>query len=244
MLRSAATGVSYFLVAYAAVVVALYMLSAVVRPCAFAARSLAAYACLVASALFGLATAPVLRLAGHGGLAQHVTGRFFAWCVWLTCGVAFDIVDPADVLGRTRPAVFVGNHQTELDVLMLAAMFPRYCSVTAKASLRRFPVLGPWMAASGTIFIDRANSRDAREAMRGAAAEITSRRQSVYMFPEGTRSYGDEPDLLAFKKGAFHLAVEAGVPIVPVVVANYSHVLSVKRFVFRGGRIPVKGGWQ
>jgi lysophosphatidate acyltransferase len=240
MLKTAAAGVSYFLLAYAALVIVFYMLSALLRPCAFVARSLAAYACIVAASLFGLVTAPILRVAGYGGLSQHVTGRFFAWAVWLTCGVSFYIVDPENILGRTRPAVFVGNHQTELDVLMLGTMFPRYCSVTAKSTLRKFPVLGPWMAASGSIFIDRANSKDARDAMRGAAAEITSRKQSVYMFPEGTRSYGEEPSLLPFKKGAFHLAVEAGVPIVPCVVANYSHVLSVKGLIFRSGRIPVK----
>jgi lysophosphatidate acyltransferase len=78
--------------------------------------------------------------------------------------------------------------------------------------------------------------------MRGAAEEIKSKRQSVYMFPEGTRSYTKEPTLLPFKKGAFHLAVQAQVPIVPCVVANYSHVLWIKGMVFNSGAVPVKGG--
>lgn len=73
-----------------------------------------------------------------------------------------------------------------------------------------------------------------------AAAQMRSARQSVYIFPEGTRSYYDYPDLLPFKKGAFHLAVQAQVPIVPIVVANYSNVLNVKKKVFRPGIIPVK----
>lgn len=97
------------------------------------------------------------------------------------------------------------------------------------------------MTLSGTVFINRADSKDARSAMAGASNEITSMRQSVYMFPEGTRSYSKEPMLLPFKKGAFHLAVQAGVPIVPVVVANYSDVLYIKGWVFRSGVIPVKG---
>lgn len=67
-----------------------------------------------------------------------------------------------------------------------------------------------------------------------------SNKQSVFIFPEGTRSYYDYPDMLSFKKGAFHLAVQAQVPIVPVVVANYSNILSVKRKVFRAGTIPVR----
>jgi lysophosphatidate acyltransferase len=97
------------------------------------------------------------------------------------------------------------------------------------------------VALSGTVFIDRTNRRTAVAAFDGAAAEMQKYRQSVFIFPEGTRSYFDKPDLLPFKKGAFHLAVQAKVPIVPIVVANYSYVLNVKRWLFKSGTIPVKG---
>lgn len=97
------------------------------------------------------------------------------------------------------------------------------------------------MTLSGTVFIDRKNTSSARQAMTGAAEEIKRERQSVYMFPEGTRSYAKEPMLLPFKKGAFHLAVQAGVPIVPVVVANYSDILFVQKRKFISGTIPVRG---
>ncbi|KAA8563872.1 hypothetical protein EYC84_011887 [Monilinia fructicola] len=123
---------------------------------------------------------------------------------------------------------------------MLGCIFPRYCSVTAKKSLKNVPFLGWFMSLSGTVFIDRGNAKDARQAMAGAATEIRDEKQSVYMFPEGTRSYAKEPTLLPFKKGAFHLAVQAGVPIVPVVVACYSDVLHVQSWRFRSGKIPVK----
>lgn len=103
------------------------------------------------------------------------------------------------------------------------------------------PFLGWFMSLSGTVFIDRGNAKDARQAMAGAAKEIKEEKQSVYMFPEGTRSYAKEPMLLPFKKGAFHLAVQAGVPVVPVVVANYSDVLYVQGWKFRGGKVPIKG---
>jgi len=158
----------------------------------------------------------------------------------LTTGVTFKIDDPNDYLNTTRPAIFIGNHQTELDVLVLGYIFPKYCSVTAKSSLRNVPFLGWFMSLSGSVFIDRGNSTSARSAMTGAAAEITREKQSVYMFPEGTRSYAKEPMLLPFKKGAFHLAVQAGVPIVPVVVANYSDVLYVQDWRFNSGIIPIK----
>lgn len=93
---------------------------------------------------------------------------------------------------------------------------------------------------SKTVFIDRGNRKSAVSAFDGAVKTMKSDKQSVYIFPEGTRSYATEPTLLPFKKGAFHLAIQAQVPIVPVVVANYSNVLNFKRKIFRSGRVPVK----
>ena len=96
------------------------------------------------------------------------------------------------------------------------------------------------VSLSKTVFIERSSREQAVAAFAKAAEQMHSHKQSVYIFPEGTRSYSDHPDMLPFKKGAFHLAVQAQVPIVPVVVANYSNVLNVKRKVFRSGTIPVK----
>ncbi len=97
------------------------------------------------------------------------------------------------------------------------------------------------MALSGTVFIDRGNRADALRAFDGAAAEMRRERQNVFIFPEGTRSYANGPELGAFKKGAFHLAVQASVDILPVVAANYAGVLNVRARRFRAGKIPVKG---
>jgi lysophosphatidate acyltransferase len=229
-----------FFVGYTALTIGLYMLSFVIPKAAFVARSLATYAAGCWVALIGAIASIILTVLGHQQIAQWFTARVFKYAMLATTGVTFEIDDPNDYLGKTRPAVFIGNHQTELDVLMLGCMFPKYCSVTAKSSLKHLPFLGWFMRFSGSIFIDRKNSKDAREAMKGAAEEIQRKKQSVFMFPEGTRSYAKEPGLLPFKKGAFHLAVQAGVPIVPVVVANYSHILFVKSMVFRSGSIPVK----
>jgi len=229
-----------FMVGYTAITIAFYVLSMAIPKAGFVARVLASYISLVISALFGVFVSIVLRLVGSYQIAQWATARSFKLLMAATTGVTFEIVDPKDTLGKTRPAVFIANHQSELDVAMLGASFPKYCSMTAKSSLKKTPFLGWFMILSGAIFINRANSKDARQAMSGASNEIRSKRQSVYMFPEGTRSYSKEPVLLPFKKGAFHLAVEAQVPIVPIVVANYSHVLWVRGLVFRSGNIPIR----
>jgi lysophosphatidate acyltransferase len=230
-----------FAVVYWAVTLFLYMLSRIIPAAGFVARSLASYASLLLCACYGVVASVVLRAVGYGRISQWATARSFKYVMRFTTGIQFAIDDPNDYLNKTRPAVFIGNHQTELDVLMLGHIFPKYCSVTAKKSLKNVPFLGWFMALSRTVFIDRANSTNARQAMAGAAEEIQREKQSVYIFPEGTRSYAKEPMLLPFKKGAFHLAVQAGVPIVPVVVANYSDVLYAKEWRFNAGTIHVKG---
>ncbi|KAL2170176.1 hypothetical protein VTG60DRAFT_5128 [Thermothelomyces hinnuleus] len=232
--------VGYFLAGYTALTLFFYMLSAIIPKSAFVARALASYLSLIISSLYGVVISVVLRASGRQQLAQWAVARSFKYLMSFSTGVTFEVEDPKGHLKNVRPAVFIGNHQTELDVLMLGCMFPKYCSVTAKASLKKVPFLGWFMALSGSVFLDRANSKDARQALQGAANEIRDKRQSVYIFPEGTRSYAKEPMLLPFKKGAFHLAVQAQVPIVPVVVANYSHVLWIKGLVFNAGKIPCK----
>ena len=95
------------------------------------------------------------------------------------------------------------------------------------------------MSLSYTVFIDRANRAVARSTFDNAAATMKASRQSVFIFPEGTRSYAEEPTLLPFKKGAFHMAIQAGVPIVPVVMRNAGELLAPRAKVVRPGTIDV-----
>ncbi|KAL1957232.1 hypothetical protein VTO42DRAFT_6266 [Malbranchea cinnamomea] len=227
------------LTSYVALTVGLFGLSLKVPRAGFFARCLASYGCLVACASYGVIASIVLRLVGHGNIAQWTVARSFKWTMRFATGVRFDIIEGQEYL-LTRPAVFITNHQTELDVLLLGEVFPKYCSQTAKKSLRNVPFLGWFMAASGTVFIDRANRQTAFKAFDGAAKTMREKKQSVFIFPEGTRSYASEPGLLPFKKGAFHLAVQAQVDIVPVVAENYAHKLSVKDLRFEPGSIRVK----
>lgn len=206
----------------------------------FLARLLASYLSLLLCATYGVYASLFLRLLGQHRLAQWTVARSFDLVMRYATGVRFVIVEGGEHLTSKRPMVIIGNHQTELDVLFLGAIFPKYCSVTAKKSLARVPFLGWFMSLSGTVFIDRVDRSQAMKAFEGAAHEMREHRQSVFIFPEGTRSYAREPVLLPFKKGAFHLAVQAGVDILPVVAENYSRVLDVRARRFVAGRIRVK----
>ncbi|KAF2673636.1 acyltransferase-domain-containing protein [Microthyrium microscopicum] len=236
--------VNYVALPWFLIVVSLYGLAFALPPKyaklpATFARVLAYLAGLAICATFGVTASLVLKPFGYGGLGQYLTAVSFKWLMLPFIQVWMDVDDPHGSL-KTRPAVILGNHQTELDILLLGHIFPPFTSVTAKADLKWYPFLGQFMWASNTVFIDRANHTSALATFASAASHMTRDRQNVFLFPEGTRSYYDHPDLLPFKKGGFHLAIQAQVPIVPVVCANYTHVLNLKQLKFVGGRIPVR----
>lgn len=109
----------------------------------------------------------------------------------------------------------------------------------SKKSLKYSPLLGQFMSLSGSVFVDRVNQKDALATFKQAASQVKDKQVGVFIFPEGTRSAFDEPDLLPFKKGAFHLAIQAGVPIVPICVANYTKLYSHKHMNFEKGRVDI-----
>jgi len=122
---------------------------------------------------------------------------------------------------QTRPCVFIGNHQSMVDILCLGSMFPMGTRMMAKKSLKYIPLFGLFLQAGGTVFIDRGNSAVAVQSLQAAGEELKKRNTSIWVFPEGTRTSRPYHDIRPFKKGAFHLAIQAGLPIVPVVSENY-----------------------
>ncbi len=124
---------------------------------------------------------------------------------------------------------------------LLCTTIHKFCVVACKSSHKNIPFLGWYLAASGSVFVDKDDSLSARISLENAARDIVGDKISIFVFPEGTRSYATEPRLLPFKKGAFHLAVGAKVPIVPLVCGNYSGMLSHENLKFGSGVIPVNG---
>ncbi|KIR68477.1 phosphatidylinositol glycan, class A [Cryptococcus bacillisporus CA1873] len=140
---------------------------------------------------------------------------------------------------KGRSMVMVGNHQSFVDILYLGRIFPKHAAIMAKKSLQWIPGLGWFMMMSGTVFINRSNNKSAIASLQQAGEEMKRKRISLWIFPEGTRHNSPEPELLKFKKGAFYLAVQAGVPIVPVVCENYNHLFNGKSH-FRRGTLRIK----
>jgi lysophosphatidate acyltransferase len=100
---------------------------------------------------------------------------------------------------------------------------PKGTSILSKKQLRFSPV-GPFMMLSGAIFIDRGNNEKAIRSLKSATDLMKQLNVSIWMYPEGTRHLGPEAEMLPFKKGGFHMAVQAGLPIIPIVTQNYWHI--------------------
>ena len=134
-----------------------------------------------------------------------------------------------------RPAVFCFNHQSSADFFILLKLLRKDIAGVAKKELEYTP-LGPIFKALGAIFIDRSNKDKAIEAMK-PAIEALKNNISVVIAPEGTRS--GSKTLGKFKKGAFHLAMKAGVPIIPIVIKNAYMAMPKGSKIFKPTHIEV-----
>ncbi len=126
-----------------------------------------------------------------------------------------------------QPAIYIGNHQNNYDMITIAAMVPPRTVSIGKKSLIWIPFFGLVYWATGNIFIHREKRSSAINTMNTVANIIKEKQISVWMFPEGTRSRGR--GLIPFKTGAFHTAIAAGVPIVPVVCSTTHDKIDLNR---------------
>ena len=133
---------------------------------------------------------------------------------------------------QSQSYIYMSNHQSNFDIPVLLACLPVQFRWLAKAELFRIPIFGRGMRAAGYISIDRFNQESAFESIKVAARKIKEG-VSVMIFPEGTRSIDGK--IRPFKKGGFILAVDSGVPIIPIILHG-------TRSIMPKGRIRVQSG--
>ncbi len=172
-------------------------------------------------------------LGGHRKAAGHFAHAFSA-LMRFVAGWRFT-VEGREHLEPGHPVVYMARHQTNLDVVTVGGIFPFRTAVLGKKEIRKIPLFGWFFAVSGNIFVDRENVRKAIRSLREAAARVVAERLSVWVFPEGTRN--PTRTLRPFKKGAFHLAIEAQLPIVPIAVGPVDTLLDAHRWMVRPGRL-------
>jgi 1-acyl-sn-glycerol-3-phosphate acyltransferase len=199
------------------------------------------------SFLRALATVPFIALVTAGGSVLGLVLRLFdssgdrvldvarAWSGWILRfgGVKLEVECRAQ-LDPGQPYVFMANHASSLDIWAMFQAVPRRIRMIAKKQLARIPLFGWVMWAGRFIFIDRGNAVAARRSIDEACRRIQNG-DSVMLFPEGTRTR--DGTLGPFKKGGIHLAVKAGVPIVPVALRGTRALMPAGSLRLRSGSI-------
>lgn len=136
-----------------------------------------------------------------------------------------------------QPFVLVANHVSWFDIFAIAAKLPVDYHFVAKKELEKIPVFGLAWRAAGHISIDRGNRESAARSLRKAGQQMREQKSVVVIFAEGTRSRTGR--LLPFKKGAFVLAAETGIPIIPTIVTGSYDIMRPDTFIVRPATIHV-----
>jgi 1-acyl-sn-glycerol-3-phosphate acyltransferase len=136
----------------------------------------------------------------------------------------------------TSNYIFMSNHVSNIDPPLLVPLLPRRVTVMVKKELFKLPILGPAMRMADFIPINRSNREAAIGSVR-EAANVVRKGLDLLVFPEGTRSRDGR--LLPFKKGSFHLAMDTGVPIVPVTILGTEALLPKGSVLARPGKVSI-----
>ena len=151
----------------------------------------------------------------------------------------FDVeIEGAGHLLAAKPCVAVFNHQSTFDVPVMMKVLRGGFTGVAKASVARLPIWGQFFRFADVVFIDRGDHQQAMQALEPAVRRLQDDGISLAIAPEGTIS--PTPDPLPFKKGAFHVAMQAGVPVVPIVLRNTGNLMGYSALAVNPGTIQVR----
>jgi 1-acyl-sn-glycerol-3-phosphate acyltransferase len=165
--------------------------------------------------------ATITALFSRTGNVPHLVARAWARSIMIVGGIQVTVYGIENI-PKGGPCIFMANHASQADIPALLAFLKVQFRWLAKAELFKIPILGRGMQGCGYISIDRSDRKSAFESLKKAAGTIRNG-VSVMIFPEGTRS--EDGRIREFKKGGFILALDAGVPIVPVVIHGTADIL-------------------
>ena len=196
------------------------------------ARSAAAIGALGLGLNLGIAMALLNR---DRSIGAHIAASVGADLALAAAGVKLNIVGEENLWSH-RPAVFLFNHQSQLDMMLLGALLRKDFTGVAKKELAHDPFFAPIGYLADVAYIDRKNAKAAHEALAPVTDALKNGR-SIAIAPEGTRS--PTPRLLPFKKGGFFMAMTAGVPVVPIVMRNAGDVMRPHSLVISSGVVDI-----
>ena len=167
------------------------------------------------------------------GNSVHKIGQWWANSILWVAGIKVQ-ARGIENLDPNKPFVFMCNHQSNFDILVLFSALPAQFRWIAKAELFKIPLFGQSMRGAGYISIERKDRKKAIQSLKQAAERIKTG-TSVMIFPEGTRS--PDGNIGEFKKGGFVLAYDAGVPVIPIVLNGTWSIMSKDSLRIKPGKV-------
>ena len=156
------------------------------------------------------------KFVNPSGNLSHKVGRWWSWAILKISRMRLKITG-LEHIDSKRQYIFISNHTSAFDIPAIYWGIENKQGMLAKKQLKYIPLFGWAMWAAGHFFVDRQNHKKAMAIMDQVAAMMAQRRDhSLVIFPEGTRSLDGQ--LSRFKKGAFVLSLQTGIPIVPIVL--------------------------
>ena len=192
--------------------------------------------------MFWALAAPAAAIIGFS--ASFIMGdvrvlyRLFMWGawagVWMT-GVRVQTVG-RDQFDHSRSYIFMTNHASNLDPPIQIPLIPKRSSVMVKKELFKVPILGRAMRMGSLVPVDRGNRDAGIDAVR-AAKSVVEQGLNMTIYVEGKRSFDGK--LFPFKKGPFYLAMECGVPVIPITIVGTHYAMPKARFAIKPGLVRV-----
>ncbi|HTM25135.1 MAG TPA: lysophospholipid acyltransferase family protein [Vicinamibacterales bacterium] len=182
--------------------------------------------------VFGTASL-LSTLFDRSGDAGHRCARAWSWLILKTTGVRVQVVG-LERLDPTCSYVFAANHQSIYDIPILFASLPFQLRIISKASIGKIPFLGWHLQRTGHVLVDRSNPG---AGVVKKMARLVAEGHSLIVFPEGTRSL--DGAVARFKGGSFVIALQAGLPVVPLSLVGSRHVMLKGRVTVRPGEVSL-----
>ena len=173
---------------------------------------------------------PYARL---NSIIMRIWGKILVWAA----GIKLE-VRGLENIGGSKSFIIVGNHQSHMDIPVSLAALPLSLRIISKKELFKIPVFGWGMRAAGIIEVDRSNRKQAFAALEKVESVVRKNELAILAFPEGTRSTNGK--IHPFKKGPFVLAINTGLPILPVSISGTRKILPKGSLKISGGKVLVQ----
>lgn len=205
-------------------------------------RTILAAICVI---VFFFVTIPVLfilwligkvNMKLHDTLGYGIMKGAFTFILWV-CGVKVK-VEGLENVPDDQPALLVGNHRSYFDIIVAYKYIKRPTGFIAKSEFKKVPVLSHWISCLHGLFLDRKDIKAGLKTILEAIDHIKNEQISYFIFPEGTRSQGEE--MLPFKEGSMKVATKSGCPIIPFAMTHTDDILEKHMPIIKAGNVTIR----